>query len=276
MYLPFAYASAVKHPQQRFVWRSVVQEDGMFWLLATVFLAPQPLWHAVATALFLVSFWCIYEQGYIENDQVAVQFEGAMGRVPDGFADHRPAFWLPWTWAVLLGAAGAGVLAWQGGALPALAPWLSQTLIWVGFLAATRLIFAFYNRLSPASRPVFYVLLQVCRNFGVLAFAAANLVGVLILAAHTLARGLPYYVYRFASRVQRRSPDWPELPVFLIRLLTFVFLVAAIAVGTRDLGIVLQLQTWVILAWCVYRSRKESLAALRGLERLPRTSDRAP
>ena len=269
MYLPFVYASTVKHPRQRFVWRSVVQEDGMFWLLATIFVASHAVWHAVATLLFLVSFWCIYELGYIENDQAAANFEGEMGRVPEGYADQdlpaRPA----WLWAVFLGAAGSAVLSAGGLLTPGLWPWAGQTLIWFTVLVATRVIFGFYNRLTPSSRPFIYPILQTCRSFAVLAFSATNVVGVMILISHTLARALPYYLYRLISRVEnQRRTRWPAIPVFLLRLLLFVFLLGAVGAGLRDPYIVLEAQSLVILAWCLVRARHELLSAVRGIELL--------
>lgn len=271
MYLPFAYASTVKHPRQRFVWRSVIQEDGMFWLLATVFVSPQPLWHVGAVALFLVSFWCVYELGYIENDHAAANFEGEQGRVPEAYAGQQPQTVGAWSWAIVLGAAGAGLLSASGVLAAGLVPWLIQLLVWLAVLIATRALFAIYNRIAPGSRSLFYPLLQGCRSFSVLAVAATNVVGMMILVAHTLARVFPYFLYRLAgSAYGRRRKQWPSVPVFLIRLLMFGLLVVAVAIGRGDPAILLQAQTWAILAWCVYRSRKELVQALRGIELLGR------
>lgn len=271
MYLPFAYASAVKHPRQRFVWRSVVQEDGMFWLLATVFLVPAPLWHVVATGLFLVSFWCIYELGYIENDYAAVNFEGDAGHVPDRYDGQQPPTPWAWAWAILLGAAGAAALAASEGFAGGWGAWLTQCLIWLAVLVACRLVFAIYNRLVPSRRSLLYAVLQGFRNFSVLAFAATNLTGVMVLLAHTVARTVPYFLYRLAGDAYgQRRKAWPTIPVFLLRLALFVMFVVVSVIGLRDPAILFQLQTWAILAWCVFRSRKELLDALRGLEWLAR------
>lgn len=267
MYLPFAYASTVKHPDQRFVWRSVVQEDGMFWLLATVFVSPQPLWHVPALALFLVSFWCIYELGYIENDYAAANFEGELGRVPEAYTGQQPQTVWAWTWAVGLGAAGAGLLSAGGVLASGLIPWLVQVLIWLAVLITTRAIFALYNRITPVSRSLLYPLLQVCRNFSVLAFAASNVVGVMILVAHTLARTFPYFLYRLAGDAYgRRRKQWPSVPVFLNRLLLFGLLIVGVAIGRGHPSILLQMQTWAILLWCMYRGRKELAEALHRIK----------
>ena len=134
---------------------------------------------------------------------------------------------------------------------------------------STRVIFAVYNRLKPSSRQFFYPVLQGCRSFAVLAFAASSLVGVMILIAHTLARSFPYYVYRLVSRAENeRRINWPTIPVFLPRLLLFVFLLLAVAVGLRAPSLMLELQTWAILAWCLFRARNELLSAVRGIELL--------
>lgn len=271
MYLPFAYASTVKHPRQRFVWRSVIQEDGMFWLLATVFVSPQPFWHVVATALFLVSFWCVYELGYIENDYAAANFEGDQGRVPEAYTGQQPQTGWAWLWAITLGAAGSGLLSTSGVVATGLVPWLIQVLVWVVVLIATRAIFALYNRISVGSRCLLYPLLQGFRSFSVLAFAATNMVGVMVLVAHTLARVFPYFLYRLAGSADGRfRQQWPAVPVFLIRLVMFGLLVLAVAVGQGDATMLLQTQTWAILVWCLYRSRKELVAVLRGIELLGR------
>ena len=91
----------------------------------------------------------------------------------------------------------------------------------------------------------------------------------MILIAHTLARSFPYYVYRLVSRAENeRRINWPTIPVFLPRLLLFVFLLLAVAVGLRAPSLMLELQTWAILAWCLFRARNELLSAVRGIELL--------
>jgi len=254
MYRPLAYTTQVKHPGKRYFLRAVLQEDGMFWLLATAWSTGAPIWHALALLPLLVSFWCIYERGYVENDLIALEREGDQGMVPRNLDPDPPHEVWPWLWALALGGAGTGVMAWSGALPSATGDWWSATTAWFVMLAVMRGVFLAYNHLRPRRRIWLYPLLQAGRSFAVLSVAAINAVGVMILVAHMLARTIPYFVYRLA---RRQRGDWPDLNVFTMRLGLFAILLAALATYSPGPERWLDWQALAILGWCAFRARRE-------------------
>ncbi len=75
VYLPGEYLSRVKRPGERYIWRGIVQEDLVFWILSSIGLAVHPFAHILGLILLLISFWAIYERGYVDNDRAAEHFE---------------------------------------------------------------------------------------------------------------------------------------------------------------------------------------------------------
>ena len=104
VYLPGEYISQIKRPGTRYIFRGIFQEDFAFWLLSSIGLAINPAAHVVALLFLLLSFWAIYERGYVDNDLIAARFEadpklsGSFGRIQVA----TPAV-EPWTWATLGG-----------------------------------------------------------------------------------------------------------------------------------------------------------------------------
>ena len=76
LYYPGRYLMKVKRPDDRlYIVRSILWEDFTLWILCSVALAAAPVLHVAGLLLLLVSFWCIYERGYVDNDLVAHRFE---------------------------------------------------------------------------------------------------------------------------------------------------------------------------------------------------------
>src|SRR5262249_45162415 len=107
IYIPTEYVGRVKRPGQRYLIRGVLQDDFAYWLLTSLPLAAHPLYHGVGLLLLLVSFWAVYERGYVDNDLVARQYE-AEPKLSSAFFSNPIAtpVWLPWLWAAAFGAAG--------------------------------------------------------------------------------------------------------------------------------------------------------------------------
>ncbi len=74
VYLPGQYISQVKHRGERYLFRGILQEDFALWVLASLTFT-QPLLHIVGLLFLLLSFWAIYERGYVDNDSIAARFE---------------------------------------------------------------------------------------------------------------------------------------------------------------------------------------------------------
>jgi hypothetical protein len=76
------------------------------------------------------------------------------------------------------------------------------------------------------------------------------------LGAHVLARWVPYYVYRTEGK------DWPNVPVFLTRLLFYGLLWIMFAIS-RGFATLFTPTALLLLLWSLFRARKELGQMLR-------------
>lgn len=258
IYAPGQYLAQVKRPGTRYIVRGILQEDFAFWVLSSIALASQPVLHVLGLLCLLVSFWAVYERGYVDNDLIALRFEEAP-KLSATFANSTVATprWQPWVWAVVGGALGVELLRWPES-LPSTA-----FVAWGAVLLVTHGWFHLYNRLDKSSRVWLFAGLQLARGASFVAVVPVGLIGAVGLGAHVLARWVPYYLYRLAGK------EWPEAPFHLIRLLFFVILglLVALATGWRFLlsGTALSL-----LAWNLFRARQELATAVTAAARLDR------
>ena len=258
VYLPGRYLSQVKRPGERYIVRGILQEDFAFWVLSSVALAALPLQHIAGLLLLLLSFWTIYECGYADNDRIADRFEAEPKLSPPFHANEvaTPAA-QPWIWAFLFGTAAILLLRWPEP------PAIIDFIRWLAVLLATLGWFRLYNRYDKRTRVWLFPGLQLARSaaFAVLVPVAA--VGALALAAHVLAKWLPYYVYRFGGKA------WPEAPLPLTRLLFFVVM-APLLVLTQQPASLLNWTAAALLGWNVYRARNDLRATFAKAHRIDR------
>lgn len=255
VYLPGQYVTQVKRPGERYIVRGILQEDFGFWVLSSVALAALPLWHVLGLLLLLVSFWAIYERGYVDNDLVGVRFE-ADPKLSAAFVDAPVATprWQPWLWALGSGAAGIAAVRW-----PAL-PQPADAAAWAAVLLATHGWFWLYNRLDKGTRVWLFAGLQFARSAAFVALVPIAPAGALALGAHVLAKWVPYHVYRLGGKA------WPEAPLHLIRLMFFIVL---LLMGLFVQGwALLDATALALLGWNLFRARQELLAAVRAATRL--------
>lgn len=255
-YLPGQYISRVKHPGQRYILRAVLQEDFALWLLASVAIAPDPVWHSLGLALLLLSFWAIYEQGYADNDRCGLTYEKDPKLSAEFFADPMPPRTVePWLWA-----AGAGTLALWALRHPVY-PETGDYLRWGLMLASTHALFRLYNRIDKSSRVWLYSGLQFARTAAFVAVVAVPPVGVAALGAHVFARWAPYYFYRQGGH------RWISETFHLTRLMLFCWL--ALLVGMAEgADSVLNWTGGALLAWNLYRARRELATAWHSARRI--------
>ena len=254
-YMPLYYTRAIKHPGRKYFLNAVLKDDFAFWVLALPWTV---LWPAQALASFvlLVSFWCIYEQGYRENDALGVLHED-QPVLSEAFHSqpHRAGPVAAWVWALCLGVLGtlglslahAQPAAWATGfAVPAQLA-VGLFVAWVGVLVSTRAVFFVFNNLPKKARVPVFIILQSLRNFAFAALLMLTVPGMLALLAHTVARCVPYVLYRLEI-----GRHWPKLPIAGLRLVLYVVFVAGTALqyGTGMLAVG---PTAVIAAWCLFR-----------------------
>jgi hypothetical protein len=264
VYLPGQYLSQVKRPGARYIVRSILQEDFALWVLSSIALAALPATHALGLLFLLVSFWAIYECGYVDNDLIAARFE-KNPKLSAAFLDSPVATprWQPWIWAFVCGAIAIVLLRWPEIPVP------MDFVAWVAVLLATHGWFILYNRFDKGARVWMFAGLQFARSAAFVALVPIGLIGAIALGAHVLAKWVPYYVYRLHGK------DWPEAPFHLIRLLFFIVL-SLMLVFSQGLSSLLTWTALALLVWNLFRARQELATALMAAKRLDRSDPRPP
>jgi haloacid dehalogenase-like hydrolase len=259
VYLPGEYISKIKRPGQRDIFRGILQQDFAFWLLSSIGLAINPVTHLVGMLLLLLSFWAIYERGYVDNDLAASRYEAdpklsaTFGRVQVA----TPAV-QPWIWALLAGAAAVAILHSDETAFAVHFP------LWVAVLILVYACFTLYNRLNKMTRVWIYPALQLARSAAFTVIVPIEPAGVAALGAHALSRWVPYQVYRMA-------PDsWPNIQPELVRLISFVLL-SVMIVCSFGLSVLLTWTALALLLWNLFRARRDISAVFNSARRLDRS-----
>ncbi|HSP28292.1 MAG TPA: HAD family hydrolase [Ilumatobacteraceae bacterium] len=258
-YAPFAYTELYKRKGQRYVFHIILVGDVALWAIATTTVAPMgPLWHLTGLALLAVSFWCVYDIGYLENDRVAERYEDDPV-VPDRALPGRTYEMSAWLWALGTGVAGVAILR-PGEFAKGMA-------LWLVLLLGLRLAYLLYNHLDKASRPIIYVVLQSLRLLAPLAVVPVASAGIIALLLCSWSRALQYATYRAL-----RS-GWVIVPHGLIDLTQLV--IAYIILGR--IGV--RLEPVVMLAmvvWLGFLARGEVRQLLRGVHFVHRPGPRSP
>lgn len=264
VYVPGLYLTRVKRPGSRYIVRSILQEDFVFFALSSVALAGFPLFHIIGLFFLFISFWTIYERGYVDNDLIAARYE-ADPKLSASFHDSPVSIprWQPWIWAITSGVLAIFVLRWPETPPP------TDYAVWIAVLLATHFWFMLYNRFDKRTRVWFYAGLQFSRTAAFVALVPICLIGVAALGAHILAKWIPYYIYRHSGK------DWQDAPYSLMRLLFFVIL--ALLIGfSSDTTALLNGTTVALLAWNIYRARKELLTVFTDATRIDKNEIKPP
>jgi hypothetical protein len=264
VYLPGQYLTQVKRPGQRYIVRGILQEDFAFWVLSSIALAALPVLHVLGLLFLLISFWAIYERGYVDNDRIAARFE-VDPKLSAEFLDSPVATppWQPWIWAFACGAVALVLLRRPAAPVPA------DFAVWAVVLLATYGWFTLYNRFDKGTRVWMFAGLQFARSAAFVALVPVVPIGAAALGAHVLAKWVPYCVYRMGGK------EWPEAPFHLIRLLFFVVLALLLAFS-QGLSPLLSGTALALLGWNLFRARRELATALTAARRLDRTGPRPP
>lgn len=258
VYRPGRYMHEVKRPGENYLQQGILREDFAFWLLSSIGLAVFPPLHVLGLLALLLSFWTIYECGYVDNDRIAARYE-QQPKLSTGYhqaAVATPAL-QPWLWALASGAVAIELLRWPG--LPA----ATDFVCWLAVLATTYGWFYLYNRFDKATRVWLYAGLQLARTAAFAVLLPIAPVAALALAAHVLAKWLPYYVYRLSDG------EWPETRMPLTRLLFFTLFTALLALAT-GFEFLLNGTAAALFGWIVFRARGDLIAIVRHAKRLDR------
>ncbi|MEH2192664.1 MAG: HAD family hydrolase [Nostoc sp.] len=262
IYIPFLYLERAKRPGKQYFLRKIVYDDFTILILGLSWVNNQPLIHAIGMFFLLLSFWCIYELGYVENDIVAERFE----KQPTLSATYqryinRINVWQAWIWAVAFAVPGliilelAKVISIDVSLASIISTLDLQTALinmvfWIGFLLVVRLTFFVYNYVDKQTRTWLHFVLQTYKSFGFLVVTKTNIIGSMLFVAQVVSVWIPYFVHRYT-----KSKWSEELPHEMLRVFLFGFLVIAITLGTQNVSILISWQTLVIFIWYAYRAR---------------------
>ena len=136
-------------------------------------------------------------------------------------------------------------------------------LAWGAVLVGTHLLFRLYNRIDKPSRVWLYSGLQFARGAAFVAVAAVPPVGVAALGAHVFARWAPYCFYRQGGK------RWVSDTFHLMRLVLFFWFALLLGAAYGPAG-VLNWTGAALLAWMLYRARRELVAAWKSARRIDR------
>jgi hypothetical protein len=252
VYLPGQYMSRVKRPGERYITRGILQEDFALWVLASIgFGLAQPVMHVVGLLFLLLSFWAVYECGYVDNDHVAERYE----REPKLSREYLEApvetpRWAPWIWALASGAVGVAML--RGTDLIG-----AYALCgWMAVLAATYGVFLIYNRLEKSSRVWLYAVLQLARGAAIVVVVPISVIGAAAIAAHVLAKWLPYYMYRLGGKA------WLSVSHFTPRMLFFAIFAVLLACAMGP-SVLLNWSAAALVAWNLFRARRHLMTTFQ-------------
>jgi hypothetical protein len=247
---------------------SILGEDLIVLLLAFTFVSHRPGINALGLFLLQLSFWCIYEIGYIENDIIGEKFEDqAVLSYNYNSSQYSFQLWQPWIWAFTLAIFGIMLLhqeiALKGVYLGTIISgeyhqglWkISENLwYWGAFLLVLRYLFHIYNHLNKQSRVWFYFLLQACRYCGYLVLLTTNTIGLILLISKVLIRSIQYILYRYMGG---ENGDWPkDFPRYFFFLLIYLLILSAIALNNRDISLIFNYQVLAIISFCLIRGGK--------------------
>lgn len=105
------YVEKVKRIGQKYIYKVILWDDLPLLFLAFSWHTSHPLLHGISIFLLLVSFWCVYEIGYYENDLVAEKYE-EKPRLSVAYHSYKQMMktWTPWLWSGIFGVLGIACL----------------------------------------------------------------------------------------------------------------------------------------------------------------------
>ncbi|MGF1447948.1 MAG: HAD family hydrolase [Opitutales bacterium] len=284
-YVPFMYSVKAKYGNWTHM-RSVVMADEFpLLVLCLSWLATAPAFHAAGLFLLVLSYWIIYELGYMENDRTAERKEKDPN-LSDMYMNNRDriSFVEPWFWGILL-AVPALVLVQLGQPidggprtyrfLPSEGLDLGRVLgsaelwqnvgLWTALLVSVWAVFWIYNRIDKLSRTWLYLPMQFTKNFGFALVTPLSLVGYLVFVAHAMARWVTYFIYRFGRETYPGTSWFQRIRFFLLG--SFALMALLVPGGVEG---VLTWKALIIYVWLAIRARPfllESIRDLRGVSK---------
>lgn len=245
-YIPGQYLAKIKRPGQQYLYRVILREDFLFWLLCSLPLALNPISHIFGLAFLLVSFWAIYEWGYMDNNRMGALYEKKPNLSKEYFT-RKVKFSTPlaWVWAGSSGILGLIILK------SPVMPTATDLFAWTCVLLLTYYCFFLYNRLDKPSRIWFYAPLRFLRITACVVIVPITAVGAAAMCAYVISRWIPYLLYRGAA-----NNHWKEARLHTSWLLLF-FIICVMLGYVLGWNILLTPTTFLFLGWYLFKARFE-------------------
>ena len=269
IYIPLIYSEKIKRPDKKYILNNIIGEDFLILLLSFTYNSPHPWSNAFGLLMLQISFWCIYELGYIENDIIGEKFEDK-AVLSYNYKSFNYSFplWQPWVWSLCLSIIGIVFLSRDiviTGKLNSALYLTDNNLnllqavegltFWVAFLSFLRALFHIYNHLNKQSRVWLYFLLQASRYCGYLVLLTTSTAGIFLLFSVVLTRSIQYALYRYLGG---KRNDWPmDFPKYFFCLLIFLLLTILVAANNRDWSLINNFQVVLSGAFCIARGSKQ-------------------
>ncbi len=264
-YIPLYYIARHKRTPRFLINQTLLEELPVVLLVTALF---QPfLWTTwLGCTLMFLSFVCVYEIGYAENDRVGERNEAEPKLATDAQAARAYPI-TPGAWLWSLGFAGAALVMFSESTLQTItehtvlsastgwAIYLDVLATWCILLVAARAAFYLFNHAPIVLRTFLYLPLQLIKYASIVVLLPTQLPGVLLIAAQSLRMWSLYLVRRSGGDLEQVASHSVRLMVFVM-LLGLVYLTTPSAVGGWEL--------WVILAWCVLRAVPEARRKMSG------------
>ena len=238
VYVPFRYTAEGKYTVPDILWNQHFSEDLVVLLIAY---ATSGL-SLTAIALLFVSFFCVYEMGYYENNTLAASREAAPNVSPGHarFPDY-PIWSQSVIWSTVTGTAGCLLLSGDAG---------RPLLLWVFCLLGIRLAFRIFNTLAPEHRIFVFPVLQLFKMFAYAPIVGVGGAGVLLLGSQVMRQTTNYYIYRNGGDTKHFRRQTHRLVIFCM---------GVFALGLSGLlwPLLADGRFWIAFAWCVYRVVRE-------------------
>ena len=265
---PFYYTAKIKRTPGFLIKQVFLEEFWIVLLAFGIFVLPLDLTVFASLILLFCAMLSVYEIGYAQNDRIGQRKE-ANPKLSQSFEDLGEFVIAPyaWLWAIVFTTIGVFVLgeapqmtALERLGLEQLGTGLTgdaaMIAIWLGLIALSQIVFAVFNHAPLFWRVYLYVPLHVSKYFAPAIFFATGLVGMLFLAAH-IVRTWSLYAIR------RADGDMEFVASQFIRLVFVILMLVLISVVQPADQIWSAWQTWLILAFCVFRAAPELLRKMK-------------
>ncbi len=237
-YFPMAYLIKVKRPNENYVLNQIIGDDLLIIYLGITLTQSNPVFHAISMTILMMSFWCIYEIGYLENDRMGEKFEDNP-ILSDAYRLEKTSLsisWQPWIWAFGLAIPGILLLGITnlntfniveiGLKLSSHKNLMSSSLhliTWLSLLTFIRVTFWLYNHIDIKSRVWVFPILQATKCFGFLFVTSTNLIGISLFFVQVISRWLPYLVYRYDGNRKNFPKRFSRFFLFMAMILALSF-----------------------------------------------------